>query len=130
MRYLRHLFASLRHRREVLQAQRFLRACDLRGVIPLRAEWGTNLEEHAWELTAFCNTSGFLRDGRYPGGRHAERKIRRLVNDMLIATTYRYDIPGPIVPPAPKPIDLSNAAGYGWQDREELAHAESWQGVQ
>jgi hypothetical protein len=33
------------------------------------------------QLLTFCNTSGFLRDGRYPGGRHAERKIRAIVRE-------------------------------------------------
>lgn len=27
-------------------------------------------------LEGFCSRSGFLRDGRYPGGRPAERKLR------------------------------------------------------
>ncbi len=47
-----------------------------------RGEWdaaiyfGENLHE-------FCRKSGFLRDGRYPGGRHAERKIRWRVNVLI-----------------------------------------------
>lgn len=31
------------------------------------------------EVSSFMDRSGFLRDGRYPGGRHAERKVRGLV---------------------------------------------------
>jgi hypothetical protein len=36
------------------------------------------LEDLYW----FTETSGFLRDGRYPGGRHAERRIMGLVDAL------------------------------------------------
>lgn len=32
-------------------------------------------------VVAFCGHSGFLRDGRYPGGRHAERKICGMIGE-------------------------------------------------
>lgn len=42
----------------------------------------------AARIQVTCRKSDFLRDGRYPGGRHAERKIRRelpkLTNTMLL----------------------------------------------
>jgi len=34
-------------------------------------------------LEAFCARSGFLRDGRYPGGRPAERKVKGYVDDLV-----------------------------------------------
>lgn len=41
----------------------------------------------AADVGAFCEHSGFLRDGRYPGGRHAERKLRS--RTMQVADTLR-----------------------------------------
>lgn len=35
------------------------------------------LRRRAMLAGAFMERSGFLRDGRYPGGRHAERKLRK-----------------------------------------------------
>ena len=48
-----------------------------------RTDWEGVLE-HAAQVNAFCDHSGFLRDGRYPGGRHAERKIRKRVVAMCL----------------------------------------------
>ena len=31
-----------------------------------------------------CRHSGFLRDGRYPGGRHAERKLRQTLDPVIV----------------------------------------------
>ncbi len=47
----------------------------------LQSDWQVVVNETV-SLDIFCNKSGFLRDGRYPGGRHAERKIRRLAGVM------------------------------------------------
>lgn len=35
------------------------------------------MKEGVQELESFTERSGFLRDGRFPGGRHAERRIRK-----------------------------------------------------
>lgn len=43
-------------------------------------------QQAARDVLLFCTTSGFLRDGRYPGGRHAERKIRDKLLDLSYLT--------------------------------------------
>ena len=43
-----------------------------------RGDW-VGVRQSALDVNVFCDRSGFLRDGRYPGGRHAERKIRKRV---------------------------------------------------
>lgn len=50
---------------------------------------GPFTDARAWLLDAeiFCDTSGFLRDGRYPGGREAERKLRGKVGRAYDALT-------------------------------------------
>lgn len=46
-----------------------------------QSDWQEVVNETA-SLDVFCNKSGFLWDGRYSGGRHAERKIRRMAGEI------------------------------------------------
>lgn len=58
---------------------RFIAACRRWGMVPYPTEEAVATTHDLNALVAFTSTSGFLRDGRYPGGRHAERKIHRTV---------------------------------------------------
>lgn len=49
-------------------------------VVRADVEWA---EHAAGALMELCECSGFLRDGRYPGGRHAERKVRGYARNVL-----------------------------------------------
>ena len=55
--------------------RRFCAACVRYQVVPVRSTDAAEVSAAMVELWSFTARSGFLRDGRYPGGRHAERKI-------------------------------------------------------
>ena len=59
--------------------QRFQRACEQQGMTPFPTAEARDTARVLDDLTAFTEKSGFLRDGRYPGGRQAEKKIARTV---------------------------------------------------
>ena len=62
--------------------RRFLAACARYQVVPLSDAEFRVAQDAIIELRTFTQVSGFLRDGRYPGGRHAERKIRADVSRL------------------------------------------------
>ena len=55
--------------------RRFCAACARYQVVPVKSEDAVVASDAIVELWSLTARSGFLRDGRYPGGRHAERKI-------------------------------------------------------
>lgn len=59
--------------------QRFERACAKWGMRPLPVNQADEVTGALNDLVTFTGKSGFLRDGRYPGGRLAERKIHKTV---------------------------------------------------
>ncbi len=56
--------------------------CERLHVYPLARERLTRAEMVLDDLYWLTQESGYLRDGRYPGGRHAERKIRVMVDEL------------------------------------------------
>lgn len=56
--------------------------CRVVGCVPVEEGEYKALAAAGRELTGFCGRSGFLRDGRHSGGRHAERKIRAIAQRL------------------------------------------------
>lgn len=56
------------------------------GVVPVPRDRYLAARLQVLEVIQFCAGSGFLRDGRYPGGRPAERKLRSLLAPLELPT--------------------------------------------
>ena len=61
------------------------------GLVAVRSESYYAARVSAIEAIAFCERSGFLRDERYPGGRHAERKLRHLLVPAILLHRWQDD---------------------------------------
>lgn len=53
-----------------------IRLCRPFDMIPVPFRIVAHVKLCSIQAIRLCDESGFLRDGRYPGGRHAERKLR------------------------------------------------------
>jgi len=61
-----------------------------RGLEPVPAVVAREAVAAADDLVSFCMSSGFLRDGRYPGGRLAERKIHHRLGPIYLLARHRW----------------------------------------
>lgn len=73
------MLTKIKERWRAWRWHRFIEACRRWGMVPYPM-WEARETSHDLDsLIRFTSHSGFLRDGRYPGGRHAERKIHRTI---------------------------------------------------
>lgn len=61
------------------------------GLVALRTKDYNAAKSAAFIALDFTQHSGFLRDGRYPGGRHAERTLRDTLTSLVRVREWRDD---------------------------------------